>query len=69
MWGLAQHPSELVCATVGDDCSLRVWDLASYKMTKVRKLPKAGRCLGYSPDGRAIAVGMKDGKTFSNPGF
>ena len=30
-------------------------------MIQVRSLGKPGRCLGYSPDGKALAVGMKDG--------
>eukprot|EP00795_Rhopilema_esculentum_P003114 gene3114-1413_t len=61
VWGLAQHPSEPICATVGDDCTLRVWNLADNKMIKIRKFPIAGRCVGFSPNGKAIVVGMKNG--------
>ena len=42
--------------------SVRVWDLADHKMKNVRKLKKAARSVTYSPDGRALAVGFKDGE-------
>ena len=42
--------------------SVRVWDLAEHRMKNVRKLKKAARSVTYSPDGRALAVGFKDGE-------
>ena len=32
-------------------------------MKNVRKMTKSARSVTYSPDGRALAVGFKDGKS------
>ena len=62
VWGLATHPSEKVCATASDDQTLRVWDLVNHRAINGRVLKNPARSLCYSPDGKAIAVGMKNGE-------
>ncbi len=63
LWGLATHPMKTYCATVSDDKTLRIWDLTTeHKMINSKVLKKPARCVCFSPDGKAIAVGMKDGK-------
>ena len=60
-WGLAAHPSRPCCITVSDDSTLREWDLHAHSMTRLLSLGKPARCVGYSVDGGAMAVGFKDG--------
>ena len=48
-------------ATLSDDQFLRVWDLNKFMLTKAKNVVKAGRCLGYSPDGKFLALGFNNG--------
>ncbi|XP_033122529.1 echinoderm microtubule-associated protein-like 6 [Anneissia japonica] len=62
LWGLACHPSKEICATVSDDKTLRIWDLGpEHKLLNYRILKQGARCCDFSPDGKAIAIGYKDG--------
>ena len=47
--------------TVGDDCTCRVWDVASRRMVMVRDLGAKGRSVAYHPDGSQIAIGLAGG--------
>ena len=62
LWGLATHPSKLQCVTASDDQSVRVWDLEAHRIKTTFSVDKPARCVAYSHNGRAIAVGMKDGE-------
>ncbi|KAK1947175.1 Echinoderm microtubule-associated protein-like 6 [Phytophthora citrophthora] len=58
LWGLDVHPLKQQCCTVGDDQTLRIWDLAAHHELGFLELPIPGRSCAYSGDGKLIAVGL-----------
>ena len=63
MWGLAVHPNKAMYATVSDDRSVRIWSYeGNHQLISFKVLKQAGRCVAFSPDGKAVAVGLKDGE-------
>lgn len=58
LWGLDVHPHKQQCCTVGDDQTLRIWDLESKKELRTVRLDYPGRACAYSGDGKLIAVGI-----------
>jgi WD40 repeat protein len=61
LWGLACHPSKQEFCTASDDKTLRIWDLDTNTMKDIKTFTRLARSCEYSPDGKLIAVGMKDG--------
>ncbi|XP_078612841.1 echinoderm microtubule-associated protein-like 6 [Branchiostoma floridae x Branchiostoma japonicum] len=64
LWGLASHPTKQIMATVSDDKTLRLWDVAENVMLAARRLEVGGRCADFSPDGKLLAVGQNNGSFF-----
>ena len=61
LWGLAESPVKREFATVGDDGTLRLWDLRRRGQREGESrvaLVGMARAVCYSPDGRLIAVGF-----------
>lgn len=56
--GMITHPMKVEAASVGDDKTLRVWNLERKKMMAMLELPDIARCVCYSPTGQIIAVGL-----------
>ena len=65
VWGLATHPSKKVAATASDDGSVRLWDLETHKQSGLLSLGRPARSIGFSRDGKFVAVGMKDGESIA----
>jgi WD40 repeat protein len=63
LWGLSCHPSKMEICTISDDKTLRVWSIDSKRFTMMngKVFDKLGRSCEYSPDGKFIAVGFKEG--------
>jgi microtubule-associated protein-like 6 len=58
LWGLAVHPSQREFVTVGDDRTLRVWDMDAKRLIQARALPAKARACAYSPNAELLAVGF-----------
>jgi microtubule-associated protein-like 6 len=58
LWGLAVHPINPEYCTVGDDKTVRIWDIQTRKMKKMAKLDTYARACAYSPDGTKLAIGL-----------
>lgn len=56
--GLSMRPDGRVYATVGDDSTLRLWDIDSMSLIKSFRLEMASRACTYCPDGSMIAIGF-----------
>ncbi|OQR86640.1 microtubule-associated protein [Achlya hypogyna] len=55
--GLAAHPTNHEMCSVGDDKSIRVWDLVHHRSLRLVNLEAPARACVYSPDAKLIAVG------------
>ncbi|EGZ30558.1 hypothetical protein PHYSODRAFT_471884 [Phytophthora sojae] len=58
LWGLAAHPSQREFVTVGDDRTLRIWDMDAKRLIQARAIPAKARACAYSPDSELVAVGF-----------
>ena len=58
LWGVAMHPTKNEYATVGDDCTLRVWDVTTRRQLRSAPIGAPARTCAWSPDGSMICVGM-----------
>ena len=61
MWGLAVNEESDFIAIASDDKTLKLWSLKEKKMLKSYPLSQAARCVDFSPNGKFIAVGFKNG--------
>lgn len=62
LWGLSCHPNEEQFYTVGQDCMLAIWDIKTRRQLKFARLDCASDVLEFSPDGKYIALGYKNGQ-------
>lgn len=58
---IALHPINSVMASVGDDETLRIWDMAKHQIIVSKNLGTMASCLSFSPDGSFLAVGLVNG--------
>ena len=59
LWGLAMNPTKPEYCTVGDDHSVRLWDIKTKALLKMVMLDDTmARCCSYSPDGQVIVIGL-----------
>jgi microtubule-associated protein-like 6 len=66
LWGLCVNPVDPdLFATAGDDRTIRVWSVSARRVLRKAALDCTSRCIGWSPNGKLIVVGMgglADGK-------
>ena len=61
LWGLAIHPDDRKFASVGDDKTLREWNMKTFEQITMVKLPGIARAVAYSNGkvkGKYLVVGL-----------
>ena len=64
VWGLACHPTKSnIVVSCGDDRCVRSWDISQNQRRVIgrTRVESKARCVGFSPDGEHIAIGMNTG--------
>lgn len=56
--GLAVNPLKREFCTTGDDRSIRIWDMASHRLSRMAMLEAPSQTCAYSPDGSLLAIGQ-----------
>jgi len=62
VWSVALSPDDRLVASICQAGILKVWDCENRCEHFSRVLPGAGRSVAFSPDGKTLAVGVKDGR-------
>lgn len=61
LWGLATHPTNPeIYVTVGDDSTLRVWNVRTDKMVYSVELGWSARSVCFHPSGEILAIGFME---------
>ena len=61
LWGLATHPNlSDIYVTVGDDSTLRVWNVRTDKMMYSIELGWPARSVCFHPSGEILAIGFME---------
>ena len=58
---IAIHPINAILASVGDDETLRMWDITKHQIMIAKNLGTQATCLSFSPDGSYLGVGLVNG--------
>ena len=62
-WGLDVNPNGQLYASVGDDRAVRIFNFDEHKCVgSYNELPHRARACSWHPDGKRLAVAIKDGK-------
>ena len=62
VWNVKFHPSRNLFATAGDDSWVKLWDLEDFSAKQGWKLDNTVRAIAFSPDGKTLAAGDRDGE-------
>ena len=61
--GLVAHPDDPTrFCSVGDDRTVRIYDSKKHEVIRMASMDTMGRCVGYSPDGKLLVIGLGSGR-------